>query len=418
MMHGYFMLSGLLVFLLAPQAAAPQGKPSNFKPQVAGVQDSLGQTWVATPANPSQLSLTCSPHAQNVRPWPSANGPEISQANCVPMPSGTVIVPPMPAQQPANGNPMNPTNMPNIMPFNQANNGGYGKGGNYDGGEPYGSSGYSPKRMSPADLKSAMESMRTDGLQPACGAGESGTDMWQSTANVMDKGIIPPGQGKDVHAPNRARLISRDGELVVEFGPNKVSHCSSAIMTAFYQHIADLVNSKPPQMTLTGDQIRFLNGPIVTNALYGNTAAYAILNQAMGGQSMWGKNPSEMTKVLENARPGDILKFDRRNGQGHQTVFKSFDGNKVCFWSSNQANGGVGVNCEELSTLSDVVVSRFPTDINAIPARLDKMKNSSAISSYFATANVDIPIEAIPNAQSLTCEKNASTPAAGTTTNR
>ena len=153
--------------------------------------------------------------------------------------------------------------------------------------------------------------------------------------------------------------------------------------------------------------IATLNGPIITNALYGDTFAYAMLNTALGGHNMVAKNTGQIASVLRHARPGDILKFDRKNKLGHQTVFKSFENGEVCFWSSNQVNrngsSGVGINCERIDTLDNVVISRFPTDLQSLPSRLEKIKSNSGMARFFKTANVHIEIDDVQTSASLEC---------------
>jgi hypothetical protein len=202
-----------------------------------------------------------------------------------------------------------------------------------------------------------------------CGDGQ---DMWKAVGNVMQKGVLPPNQSYNINAPNWAK-ISPAGDSC-NFGPGKASMCTSATAAAFCQHISDLTAKG---LRLTPQQIEFLNGPQVKALINGNTFSMAYLYQYLGGASLHGSG-GNIQSVLAQAKTGDVLKIDRTNKTGHSTIFKEVKGNQVCYWSSNTATRGTGVQCENISSLTNAVISRFPSDLGAIPGRIDQMRSSIA----------------------------------------
>ena len=101
-----------------------------------------------------------------------------------------------------------------------------------------------------------------------------------------------------------------------------------------------------------------------------------------------------MIKALKNARNGDLLGFDRgplskHAGSGHEAVFASFDGTDVCYFSSQYS--GTSRNCEPLAEISDLSLSRFPSDVASIPEKLASAANDKQIS--FMLAKDDRPQE-------------------------
>jgi hypothetical protein len=213
------------------------------------------------------------------------------------------------------------------------------------------------------------------------GAGECGPaqDMWRAAGAVMSEGVIPSGQGYNINAPNWPKLVGSSNSLRCEFSPGKQSMCTSATAAAFCQHIADLSNSG--QLNLTSRQIAFLNGPQVKAAINGNTYSVAYLFQQLGGASMQGTG-GNIQSVLSQARTGDVLRIDRSNGTGHSTIFKEIKGNQFCYWTSNKSTNGVGVQCENISSLTHVAVSRFPSDIQNLPARIDQMSSPTSMGTF------------------------------------
>lgn len=204
-----------------------------------------------------------------------------------------------------------------------------------------------------------------------CGPGQ---DLWTAAGNVMKNNVIPQGQGYDMGATGWAKL-SQPGGRDCSFGPGKQSMCTSATAAAFCQHFADLTNSHG--LKLTDSQIAFLNGSQVRAAINGNTYSVALLFQHLGGASLEGTAAKgNIQNVLSQAKTGDVLRIDRNNGTGHSTIFQGIRGDKFCYWTSNRGTNGVGTQCENISSLTTAVVSRFPSDLSQIPGRIDQMRSS------------------------------------------
>lgn len=201
-----------------------------------------------------------------------------------------------------------------------------------------------------------------------CGPGQ---DLWEAAGKVMSAKVIPQNKNYDLMAPGWARIAGFGTSLSCEFGSGKVSMCTSATAAAICQHFADLAGTG--SLTLTPQQIKFLNGPQVKAAVNGNTYSIAFLIQHLGGASIKGKG-SDIFPVLSKAKIGDLLRIDRHNGTGHSTIFQKLEpsSNQFCYWSSNTLTEGTGVQCENISSLSEVVVSRFPADLGALPGKIDK----------------------------------------------
>jgi hypothetical protein len=235
-----------------------------------------------------------------------------------------------------------------------------------------------------------------------CGEGQN---MWRAVGNVLKNNVLPPGQGYHINAPNWAKLDASG--TACNFGPGKLSMCTSATAAAFCQHFADLVNMG--QLRLTPDQINFLNGPQVKAAINGNTYSMALLFQQLGGSSMDGSG-ANIENVLKQAKTGDVLKIDRNNKTGHSTIFQklSADGKQFCYWTSNTGTNGAGIQCENISALSRAVVSRFPSDLGNIPGRIDKMRTTPPMSNLTAAQANAATANGIQFAQTLKCDQPAS----------
>lgn len=209
-----------------------------------------------------------------------------------------------------------------------------------------------------------------------CGIGQ---DLWGAARKVMSETVIPQHRGYNLMAPAWPHLVSSAGDggsFHCEFGGNKQSMCTSATAAALCQHFSDLLRSKA--ITLTPAQIRFLNSSAVKAAVNGNTFSIAKLIQGLGGRSMFSGASGGVKAVLKQARTGDLLRFDRNNGTGHSTIFKDADDVQFCYWSSNTATMGVGVQCEYIGVISQVVVSRFPGDLNDFGAKVDNLQRTFA----------------------------------------
>jgi hypothetical protein len=257
-------------------------------------------------------------------------------------------------------------------------------------------------------------------------------DMWTSVKSIAKEGIIPPKNTYDINGGSWPKLLRQGDKLVVEYGPNKKSMCTSATATAFFKHIADLANSGA--FTLTDEQLDLLNrkgesrrevkavynkktkktkyvstgkiikpGPdktgIFKNALNGDTNSMALLYEALGGSSVsaikgQGDDRKKILAALKMAKPGDILKIDHRtNGKnyGHSTIFKELKGDKVCYWSSSPRTKGAAEDCKPIANLTYVAVSRLPADVCEIPKRLDQLlKDPGRFAEQLHSSNAHI----------------------------
>jgi hypothetical protein len=70
------------------------------------------------------------------------------------------------------------------------------------------------------------------------------------------------------------------------------------------------------------------------------------------------------------------VRFDRKNGTGHSAIFKEQNATQFCYWTSNTATHGVGVQCEYIGPVAQMVISRFPDDVENLGTRLDAMRTS------------------------------------------
>lgn len=211
------------------------------------------------------------------------------------------------------------------------------------------------------------------GSNSTCGL-YGGVSMDRATENVSQKNIIPTGSGYDMEAGNWPKYS--DGG--VSFGPSKVSHCTSATATAFLEYISEL--ERTGQLKLTDAQKQFLNGPTFNAIFNGNTYSVALFNKVLGGQNLFGEGAS-VASTLGQAQPGDVVKFDR-DKTGHSTIFKSFDGQRYCYWTSNTKNAdntsGAGTKCEDVGVIKGVAVSRFPSP-ETIQSGLDRVISNESL---------------------------------------
>jgi hypothetical protein len=229
-----------------------------------------------------------------------------------------------------------------------------------------------------------------------CGEGQN---IWAAVATVMSENVIPSRKGYDLMASAWPKMSGSQASLKCDFGPNKQSMCTSATAAALCQHFVNLVRENHIQ--LSAEQIRFLNGPAVKAAINGNTFSVAKLIQHLGGASLYSARSGGVRAVLDKAQTGDILRFDRSNGTGHSAIFKELTATQFCYWTSNTGTRGVGVQCEYLGAISQMVISRFPEDVENLGPRLDEMK-TALLGFTSAQANVLGP-ESVTWASDLDC---------------
>jgi hypothetical protein len=249
-------------------------------------------------------------------------------------------------------------------------------------------------------ISSETKKFDTDG-EGLCGQGQ---DLWAAVSRVMSENVIPTHKGYNLGAVGWPKLTG--GALKCDFAPGKQSMCTSATAAVLCQHFSDLMRAKAIQ--LTPEQIAFLNGIQVKAAINGNSFSVAKLIQHLGGQSIFSGQNGGVAAVLAQAQTGDILRIDRNNGTGHSTIFKELNGSQFCYWASNTATKGVGVQCEYLGAISQAVVSRFPSDLEDLGSRIDSMRKS-LVGFTSAQANTLGP-QSVSWAGTLDCpaEKSAS----------
>jgi hypothetical protein len=256
----------------------------------------------------------------------------------------------------------------------------------------------------PYDSEGSEGATIGDMSAPTAGQCGSAQNLWEAAGNVTKENVIPAGSGYNMGAPNWPKLVKSGERFEVDFGPGKQSMCTSATAAAFYQHLADLANRG--ELQLDTRELNFLNtSRVAHNAFNGNTYSAALFYSYLGGRSIVGtRGAGDIRSKLEQAKPGDILKFDRVSGTGHSTVFKGIEGDKFCYWSSNTRTRGPGVQCESISSLVDVSISRFPADPDKIPERLDAMMNNNNLKSLLASGNGSIPAAKVGFVDELECK--------------
>lgn len=238
-----------------------------------------------------------------------------------------------------------------------------------------------------------------------CGAGQN---LWEAAGKVMSDNVIPPHMGYNLMAHGWPRISGSQNDLNCDFGHNKQSMCTSATAAAFCQHLVDLVREDHVQ--LTPQQIQFLNGPAVRAALNGNTFSVAKLIQSLGGASIYSAHSGGVRAVLEKAKTGDIVRFDRNNGTGHSVIYKDNDGIQFCYWTSNTRTGGVGVQCEFIGIVSEMVVSRFPGDTENLGSHIDEARK--ALLGFSSDQANTLSPDSVSWASDLDCPRDNSRPLA------
>lgn len=182
---------------------------------------------------------------------------------------------------------------------------------------------------------------------------------WNATQFVSDN-VIGRGNGYSMRrAPGWAKL-NADGSVYLK--GSKSSHCTSATHAQFLTTIGEL--HKKGLIQLNEQSIAALNSNLFRDAWNSNGYANGKLMEILGGQSFTDKSL---------AKKGDFMKMDRSNGSGHTTIFSHFEGNKVCFWSSNGSTRGPGVKCESMSGKT-LTFSRI-NDLQGLQAGLDNLEN-------------------------------------------
>ncbi|MGZ3723835.1 MAG: hypothetical protein ACXVA9_12920, partial [Bdellovibrionales bacterium] len=105
--------------------------------------------------------------------------------------------------------------------------------------------------------------------------------------------------------------------------------------------------------------------------------------------------------VLNKAQTGDIVRFDRKNGTGHSAIFKEQNETQFCYWTSNGGTRGVGVQCEYIGPVAQMVISRFPDDVENLGSRLDTMRTT--LLGFDSTQANSIGPESVSWASDLDC---------------
>lgn len=184
------------------------------------------------------LVFTVSGRAESLRPQVVGLKPQVAEALPAPTsgaaPAGTPAAPGRPVQIPvtqipqANQNPQdqsqqNPLQalLSQMQQMEQMNrpgvNGAGPTGSNWNSGTPTGGSGSTGARGIPFDLNGSGQ----------CGASQ---DLWRAAGAVMNEGVIPPGQGYNINAPNWPKMVgTAPNQLRCEFSPGKTSMCTSRI---------------------------------------------------------------------------------------------------------------------------------------------------------------------------------------------
>lgn len=197
---------------------------------------------------------------------------------------------------------------------------------------------------------------------PSAGRDVSGNDLsalsWGVTKALSD-GEIGRGNGYTLRSSVGWAKLGEDGSISIN---NKRSHCTSATHAHFLKMMGEL--HKSGHIRLNEQSRQALNSSLFRDAWNSNGYGNGKLMELLGGQNFTDR---------ASAKKGDFMKMDRSNGSGHTTIFSHFEGNKVCYWSSNSSTRGVGTKCESLSGKT-LTFSRI-TDLQGLQAGLNNLNN-------------------------------------------
>ncbi len=215
----------------------------------------------------------------------------------------------------------------------------------------------------------------------------TGTDLYASALSVMSEGVIPPGTRYNIGSPNWPKIRTAGGKLAVDFGGrNKECMCTSGVATAIAKHFADLSNTG--KLKLEAKHVEVLNSMTFHHAINGQFASTAGLFKELGGTAIKSGGGLGMNGVFAQAKRGDIMVIDRKNGSGHSTIFNEVRGGKACYWSCNQGSPkGPSERCESISSFSHIGITRFPQDLAGLPARLEALGSDRALTQAFRRSN-------------------------------
>jgi hypothetical protein len=83
---------------------------------------------------------------------------------------------------------------------------------------------------------------------------------------------------------------------------------------------------------------------------------------------------------------------------------------QFCYWTSNTATRGVGVQCEYIGKVSEMVISRFPGDMENLGTHLDEAR--TALMGFSSTQANSIGPDSVAWASDLDCPSDDSRPLA------
>ena len=226
---------------------------------------------------------------------------------------------------------------------------------------------------------------------------------------------IKPGGGYDaslsaiptsIHTLKIGQHYMFDASFRESSNASTTSYCGGASFTAFMMMLENLGDENPLN-DISIDQaknfdlfnyIKQSNG----NYRYGNVSQVSYLtskspirtsnfekrdfiglfgsfNNDYGGVVDANKayNFGEHITKKDEACPGDLLKFDRKDGHGHSVVYLGQIGKKFCYWSSNgngvpEEHEGFSIRCESSSAVNAWNFVRVT----------DKVQNLSRIKPY------------------------------------
>ena len=217
-----------------------------------------------------------------------------------------------------------------------------------------------------ADVLTPNSLNQGPGAPNTLNAGEANdiSSLMLNVAKSVGKEDIGYGNGYTLNSPVGWAQLQSDGSISGVKG--KKSHCTSATHAAFLKTIGTL--SKDGLVKLSPEALKALNSTTFRDAWNSNGYGPAALIENLGGQNF---------KDLSQARPGDIMKLDRKNGSGHMTIFSHVQGNRICYWTSNKKTRGVQdydkkPHCESMDRMKGYVFSRI-TDVAALQRGLDNL---------------------------------------------